>query len=59
MNWNHVLVIVVSISVPIWIICGVVIWKILNDCKNLRRKAARQKELYNGRTSNTGSIPLG
>ena len=50
----------------LWIICGttllicsVMIYKILTDCKQRALRRKRQQELYDGRTSITGSTTLG
>jgi hypothetical protein len=60
MTAEYVLLIVFTISVPCWIICGVVIWKVLDDCKKRRLRRERQQEFTDGRRpSDTGTISLG
>lgn len=47
------------ICVGVLVICSVMIWKILDDCKKRRIRRERQRELINGRTSISGSNASG
>lgn len=49
------MILLVMLCASVWIICGAVIWKILNDCKLRRRRMERLKEFEHGRSSTTGT----
>lgn len=42
------------ICITVLLICFVIIYKILTDCEQRRKRRQRQQELYNGRTTDAG-----